>query len=215
MEPIYPNHDNCTDTEDLFEQRFSTRSLRILKILTPFLPQNIQPGLAILIRMQELSHSLNCLHTLTPASFVLASEKNNTVQHTLAELLQPDTLNHIFKRLSPLLLPQERNELAKIRQLMQMFETYKQLEPLMSMFAEMTANTAHTNDSTNNPDTDAENSATAPDFSTGFSPEMLMSMLSPDMLQNAESLMQLFTSGSSHSTTDSLHSDDTDTHVKP
>ncbi len=197
MEPIYPNsHDNCTDAEDTFEHRFSTRSLRMLKIITPFLPEHIQPGLAAMIRMQELTHTLNCLRTLTPSSFVHASEKGKTPTspHSLAELFQPDTLNRILQRLSPLLRPNERNELAKIQQMMQMFETYKQLEPLMSMFTEMNTNTNHTEES------------------SGFSPEMLMSMLSPDMLQNVGPLMQMFGSGPNTETASAFsYTTDTDT----
>lgn len=192
MEPIYPNcPDNCMDTEDTFEQRFSTRTLRMLKIVTPFLPQNIQPGLAAMIRMQELTHILNSLRTQTPVANVSASEQSAAVTpvHSLSDLLQPDTLNRILNRLSPLLSPHERSELAKIQKLMQMLETYKQLEPLMSMFSEM-ANANREESASGTGDT-AQNS-TASDFSSGFSPDMLMGMLSPDMLQNAGPLMQIF-----------------------
>ena len=194
MESIYPNcPDNCTDTEDAFEQRFSTRTLRMLKIVTPFLPQNIQPGLAAMIRMQELTHALGALRTQAPFSFVSASEKSPavTAAHSLSDLFQPDTLNRILNRLSPLLAPHERNELAKIQKLMQMLETYKQLEPLMSMFSEM-FNASHEESFSDTGD--ATQDSTASDFSSGFSPDMLMGMLNPDMLQNTGPLMQLFSS---------------------
>lgn len=197
MEPIFPNsYDNCTDMEDSFEQHFSTRSLRILKVITPFLPKQIQPSLAVMIRMQELTHTLHCLRTLTPTPFVHASEKVKTASspHSLTELLQPDTLNQILQRLSPLLRPDERNGLAKIQQMIQMFETYKQLEPLMSMFTEMNAGTNHTEEA------------------SGFSPETLMSMLNPDMLQNIGPLMQMFHYGPDVSeSSDFSSSSDTDT----
>lgn len=211
MEPIYPNcPDNCMDTEDTFEQRFSTRTLRMLKIVTPFLPQNIQPGLAAMIRMQELTHVLSSLRTQAPVANVSASEQSAAVTpvHSLSDLLQPDTLNRILNRLSPLLSPHERSELAKIQKLMQMLETYKQLEPLMSMFSEM-ANANREESSSGTGDT-AQNS-TASDFSSGFSPDMLMGMLSPDMLQNAGPLMQIFSALQSTSfVSDDSHPADTD-----
>lgn len=211
MEPIYPNcPDNCMDTEDTFEQRFSTRTLRMLKIVTPFLPQNIQPGLAAMIRMQELTHVLSSLRTQAPVANVSASEQSAAVTpvHSLSDLLQPDTLNRILNRLSPLLSPHERSELAKIQKLMQMLETYKQLEPLMSMFSEM-ANANREESSSGTGDT-AQNS-TASDFSSGFSPDMLMEMLSPDMLQNAGPLMQIFSAlQSTSSASDDSRPADTD-----
>lgn len=211
MEPIYPNcPDNCMDTEDSFEQRFSTRTLRMLKIVTPFLPQNIQPGLAAMIRMQELTHILNSLRTQTPVANVSASEQSAAVTpvHSLSDLLQPDTLNRILNRLSPLLSPHERSELAKIQKLMQMMETYKQLEPLMSMFSEM-ANAKQEESASGTGDT--SQNCTASDFSSGFSNDMLMGMLSPDMLQNAGPLMQIFSAlQSTSSASDDSRPADTD-----
>ena len=211
MEPIYPNcSDNCMDTEDVFEQRFSTRTLRMLKIVTPFLPQNIQPGLAAMIRMQELTHILNSLRTQTPVANVSASEQSAAVTpvHSLSDLLQPDTLNRILNRLSPLLSPHERSELAKIQKLMQMMETYKQLEPLMSMFSEM-ANAKQEESASGTGDT--SQNCTASDFSSGFSNDMLMGMLSPDMLQNAGPLMQIFSAlQSTSSASDDSRPADTD-----
>jgi len=141
---------------------------------------------------------------------VSASEQSAAVTpvHSLSDLLQPDTLNRILNRLSPLLSPHERSELAKIQKLMQMMETYKQLEPLMSMFSEM-ANANREESASGTGDT-AQN-CTASDFSSGFSPDMLMGMLSPDMLQNAGPLMQIFSAlQSTSSASDDSRPADTD-----
>ncbi len=209
MEPIYPNNfDNCTETEDTFDLQFSTRPLRMLKIITPFLPADIQPGIAMMIRLQELKHTMKQLRTGSATSPLFAAESNIHTRsaQTLSDLFSPEILNPILQKLSPLLLPKERKELAKIQQLLQMLETYKQLEPYISMFTqaasafspEESATAEYTEsehaDSSTRTDPESANSG-ASNSVPGFSPDMLMGMLSPDMLQNLGGLMQLFAPG--------------------
>lgn len=210
MEPIYPNSsDNCTETDDAFEVRFSTRPLRILKLLTPFLPVDIQPALAIMIRLQELKLVLHGFHITGrhtfPALFSAEAGQGNTNSHDGPDSFSPELMNRLLKKIDPLLLPEEQKEIGKIRQMLQMLETYKQLEPYMSMFSQMSS-MSQTAEDQNTPEEDAQKASDDTDElsdcnqtkqhtsnDTGVFPGNLMSMLSPDMIQNLGSLMQIFT----------------------
>lgn len=163
MEPITtPPCDNCTENEDAFEQRFSTRSLRILKLITPFFPVAVQPSIALMIRMQELL-------------LLLRRKKHSPVSQTDPPVFSEDLWNQLLSRITPLLLPEERSMVDKIRQMFQLIDTYKQLEPYLSAFSQM-------------------NDMSGDD--TGIFPDALMGMLSPDLMQNLGPLMQAFASGS-------------------
>ncbi len=178
MEPITANScDNCTENDNAFEQRFSTRSLRMLKLITPYFPVSIQPSIALMIRMQELMLLLhNRKASNTPAFSMLFSAENHSGNSSVPDQhpFSPEFMNQLLQKISPLLLPEERSMIDRIRQMMQMFETYKQLEPYMSMFSQMN---------------DMSDNDKAP------SPDGLMGMLSPDLMQNLGPLMQAFTHG--------------------
>lgn len=134
MEPIYPNEQpNQTASFEApgeFDERFSTRPLRMLKALAPLLPEHIQSAIAISVRLQELQIALRIY---TGAAF----HKNTDGSGFTERFSSPDFFNQVFGRLEPILSPAEQSSFQKIRQTMQMFETMKQMEPLMQFFAQM------------------------------------------------------------------------------
>ena len=165
MEPIYPNeqpiHAASVGDAGEFDERFSTRPLRILKALTPLLPERMQPAIAMCIRLQELKIALNLL---TGSAFYRSTD--GPVHSD--DMMSPEFLNQIFNRLEPLLSYTERSTFQKLRQTMQMFETMKQLEPLMQFFAQMQESNKESTGSSEETGTD-NNAAKGADISDLFS----------------------------------------------
>lgn len=175
MEPIYPNsQDNCTPSCDEFDSRFSTRSLRMLKLLTPLLPSAIQPAIAMAIRLQELQVTLRLLRSDHFSRGLLHAADIGSHKFST------ETVKLILEKISPLLTPDEKKEIDKIKQMLQMFETYKQLEPYMSMFSQM-ASACGTGETSKDTDSDCGNKGREAFANSAFG-ETLAQMLNPDML---------------------------------
>ena len=207
MEPIYPTaQDNNISSCDEYDTLFSNRSLRMFKLLTPLLPCAIRPTLAIFIQLQELQITMKQLRTNVHQDLLFAQNPSEQKKNSM------ETLKLAFDRISPLLHPDEQKEINKIKQMFQAFETYKQLEPYMSLFSQMASafNTDHTEEYTNpcadQTDFHAEHYSddhthinplgmNVMDIMSMMNPmnsDTMENLLNPDMLNTLSGLMQAF-----------------------
>lgn len=113
-------NDSVCDPITAFDTLYTTNRLQVLKILLPHLQKDIQPGIAVYIKLNELLFSLRFSKGLKECSTTLSSEKETDMQALICEI-------------SPYLNGNEKEMLQKLGDLKDNMERFKQISQLMQM----------------------------------------------------------------------------------
>lgn len=117
------NNSVC-DPITAFDTLYTTNGLQVLKILLPHLQKDIQPGIAVYIKLNELLFSLRFSKGLKECSAPLSTGKETDMQELICEI-------------SPYLNGNEKEMLQKIADLKDNMERFKQISRMMQMMEDM------------------------------------------------------------------------------
>lgn len=117
-------NDSVCDPITAFDTLYTTNGLQVLKILLPHLQKDIQPGIAVYIKLNELLFSLRFSKGLKECSAPLSTGKETDMQELICEI-------------SPYLNGNEKEMLQKIADLKDNMERFKQISRMMQMIEDM------------------------------------------------------------------------------
>lgn len=143
-----------------FDTLYTTNHIQMLKILLPAVGKELSHKLAVYIKYLEFQYTL----TLTrkhPSPFSLCAEEN-TSSVDFCELCD---------ELLPFCSEKDRGMLNNIKNMQNTLKQFKEMEATMSMMKELFPES--------NTGTDGDTSGNF----TGFSPDMLLNLLSPEQLE--------------------------------
>ena len=135
MESCNSNHKDSSEAILAFDTLYTTNHMKILKLLLPYLEPDYQKKLAIFIKWQELSFTLNFF-------------KEYSVSLYSADFSKKKALD--LKELLPMLIPycneKEKkliSQFSQIQNIMQMMEGFQEYMPIIQQFMSSMSGTTH------------------------------------------------------------------------
>lgn len=112
--------DSTCDPITAFDTLYTTNQMQILKILLPHLQKDMQPGIAIYIKLNEFLFSLRFSRDVKECSTPFTCNKEQDMQALISEI-------------SPYLNGNEKEMLQKLANMKDNMEQFKQISHLLQM----------------------------------------------------------------------------------
>ena len=119
------NHENHEiDPITAFDTLYTSNQMQMLKIVLPFMSENIQRFIAIYIKLNEL---------------LIALRFSNSLKDSYCYAKQEPDMTNMLKYLSPYLSESEREMMNQFSSMQENMEQFKQMSQMMQMMNDMGA----------------------------------------------------------------------------
>lgn len=119
------NHENHEiDPITAFDTLYTSNQMQMLKIVLPFMSENIQRFIAIYIKLNEL---------------LIALRFSNSLKDSYCYTKQEPDMTNMLKYLSPYLSDSEREMMNQFASMQENMEQFKQMSAMMQMMNDMGA----------------------------------------------------------------------------